>query len=58
MINIYLVLYILQSAFKRYIAHSSQVLSEVQMTAEKTEVLRDYDLSQGCSTLILKRMFH
>lgn len=56
MTNIYLRLYILQCAFTHYIAHSLQVLTKVEMADEKTEVLRDYDFSKGCSTLILKSM--
>ena len=47
MVTIYLVLYILQSAFTCYIAHSSQVLSEVQTIDEKTEVLRGYNFSSN-----------
>lgn len=58
MINMYLVFYILQSAFTRYIVHSSQVLSEVEMIDEDTKVLRDYDLSKGCCTLLIKPMLH
>lgn len=56
MTNIYLWLYILQCAFTHYIAHSLQVITKIEVTDEKTEVLRDYDLSKDCSTLILKSM--